>query len=56
VEIRDAMIDTRVSFGLSEPERELVERAERHLLRAGPTDPTSTFTSPASTVERQRQR
>lgn len=36
VEIRDAMIDTRVSFELSDDERGLVERAERHLLGAGP--------------------
>ena len=35
VEIRDAIIDTRVSFDLSEHDRELVERAERHLLGAG---------------------
>ncbi len=34
VEIRDAMIDTRVAFEVSEGERELVERAERHLLGA----------------------
>lgn len=37
VEIRDAMIDTRVSFAVSEPERELIERAELHLVGAGPT-------------------
>ncbi|GAA4375013.1 DUF6545 domain-containing protein [Agromyces bauzanensis] len=36
VEIRDAMIDTRVSFEVSDDERGLVERAERHLLGAGP--------------------
>lgn len=34
VEIRDAMIDTRVSFEVSDDERGLVERAERHLLGA----------------------
>lgn len=54
VEIRDAMIDTRVSFGLSEPDRELVERAERHLLGAGSTD-SSTASSTPSTGDRQRQ-
>ncbi|MDQ0575247.1 DUF6545 domain-containing protein [Agromyces albus] len=36
VEIRDATIDTRVAFEVNEVERELVERAERHLLPAGP--------------------
>ena len=36
VEVRDAMIDTRVSFGVSNDERGLVERAERHLLGDGP--------------------
>ncbi|WP_105034127.1 DUF6545 domain-containing protein [Cryobacterium aureum] len=35
VEIRDAMIDTRVSFDVSDETRELIERAERHLLGAG---------------------
>ncbi|WP_411700481.1 MAB_1171c family putative transporter [Conyzicola sp.] len=34
VEIRDAMIDTRVSFEISDRDRELLERAERHLLGA----------------------
>lgn len=38
VEIRDAMIDTRVSFDVSEENRERVERAERHLLGPGPSD------------------
>lgn len=32
VEIRDAMIDPRVSFTISETERETLERAEKHLL------------------------
>ncbi|GAA1817748.1 DUF6545 domain-containing protein [Agromyces neolithicus] len=41
VEIRDAMIDTRVSFQVSDDERGLVERAERHLLGAGLGAPTS---------------
>lgn len=54
VEIRDAMIDTRVSFDVSEPERELIERAERHLLGARPTDP-ATVASPTSAAERQNQ-
>ncbi|MFC5930353.1 DUF6545 domain-containing protein [Cryobacterium melibiosiphilum] len=35
VEIRDAMIDTRLSFEVNARERELLERAERHLLGAG---------------------
>ena len=38
VEIRDAMIDTRVSFEVSDQDRQLVERAERHLLGAGSPD------------------
>ena len=36
VEIRDAMIDTRVSFEVSDQERGLVDRAERHLLGTVP--------------------
>jgi len=32
VEIRDAMIDTRVQFRVGERDKELVERAERHLV------------------------
>jgi hypothetical protein len=35
VEIRDAMIDTRVNFAVSEPERMLIERAELHLVGSG---------------------
>ena len=35
VEIRDAMIDTRVDFDVSDRDRELIERAERHLLGVG---------------------
>ncbi len=35
VEIRDALIDSRVSFNLTDRERELVDRAERHLVGAG---------------------
>ncbi|MEV1130518.1 hypothetical protein [Agromyces sp. NPDC049794] len=38
VEIRDALIDSRVAFDLSEEERELVDRAERHLVGAGFAD------------------
>lgn len=41
VEIRDAMIDTRVSFEVSDDERGLVERAEQHLLGAGLGAPAS---------------
>lgn len=55
VEIRDAMIDTRVSFDVSDRDRELVERAEGHLLGAGSTD-SSTVPSPATTGERRQQR
>ena len=55
VEIRDAMIDTRVSFDLSDGDRQLVERAERHLLGAGSTD-AAPAPSPATTGEGQQQR
>lgn len=41
VEIRDAMIDTRVSFEVSDDERGLVERAERHLLGEGQSSAAS---------------
>jgi hypothetical protein len=55
VEIRDAMIDTRVSFDVSEQDRELLDRAECHLLGVVPIDP-ATVASTASTRERQKQR
>ena len=48
VEIRDAMIDTRVNFAVSEPERELIERAELHLVGVGPTG-SSAAASPTTT-------
>ncbi|TFD63747.1 DUF6545 domain-containing protein [Cryobacterium sp. Hb1] len=38
VEIRDAMIDTRVEFDVSAGDRELIERAERYLLGTGSSD------------------
>ena len=38
VEIRDAMIDTRVEFDVSAGDRQLIERAERYLLGAGSSD------------------
>lgn len=38
VEIRDAMIDTRVAFDVSPENRDLIESAERHLLGVGPSD------------------
>ena len=41
VEIRDALIDSRVSFDLTAGERELVDRAERHLVGAGFPDVAS---------------
>ena len=55
VEIRDAMIDTRVSFVVSDRDRQLVERAERHLLGAGSID-AAPVASPAGTGEGQQQR
>lgn len=54
VEIRDAMIDTRVSFDMSDQDKEVVERAERHLLWADPTNP-GTVASPVTTGERARR-
>ncbi|MDJ0324188.1 hypothetical protein QMG61_10470 [Cryobacterium sp. PH31-AA6] len=55
VEIRDAMIDTRVSFDLRDGDRELVERAERHLLGSGATD-AEPVDSPATTGEGKQRR
>lgn len=55
VEIRDAMIDTRVSFELNEAERELVERAELHLLGASSTSTPSAADS-STTVGEGRKR
>lgn len=55
VEIRDAMIDTRVQFRLSERDRALVERAERHLVGAGPAN-AATVHSPTPPGERQSRR
>lgn len=40
VEIRDAVIDGRVSFDLTEAERELLDRAEQHLVGAGAPEPS----------------
>ena len=53
VEIRDATIDTRVSFDLSDRDRQLVERAERHLLGANSADPA---TAPQATIDGWQQR
>ncbi|TFD54274.1 hypothetical protein E3T46_01045 [Cryobacterium sp. Hh11] len=50
VEIRDAMIDTRVDFDVSDRDRELVERAERHLLGVG-----SIGAGPVASPSRQGQ-
>ena len=54
VEILDAMIDTRVHFTVSDRDRELVERAERHLVGAGPTD--SKNATPATITGEGRSR
>jgi hypothetical protein len=54
VEIRDAMIDTRVSFDVSDRDRQLVERAERHLLGAESTD-SAPVASPAPTGDGQQR-
>ena len=53
--IRDAMIDTRVSFEVSDQEREVIERAERHLLGARPTE-LAAATSPAASAKGLQQR
>ena len=54
VEIRDAMIDKRVSFEVSYQDRQLVERAERHLLGAGSSDSTP-VAAPAISREGQQR-
>ncbi|TFD12617.1 hypothetical protein E3T26_10935 [Cryobacterium sp. TMT1-21] len=54
VEIRDAMIDTRVSFKVSDRDRHLVESAERHLLGAGSSDATP-VAAPAISREGQQR-
>lgn len=56
VEIRDAMVDTRVSFELSEAERELVERAERHLLGVSSTGTTGAAGLSPTIGEGQKRR
>lgn len=52
VEIRDALIDVRVSFNISGDDRHLLERAEQHLLGAGATNELPV----ASRTSRQGQR
>jgi hypothetical protein len=53
VEIRDALMDTRVSYDLSDRDRILVERAERHLLGSG-TATSTPVASHSATEEVQR--
>ncbi|QCP03907.1 MAB_1171c family putative transporter [Brevibacterium sp. CS2] len=48
VEIRDAMIDPRITFATSADDRDLLERAESHLVGSDTTVPT---TSPVPYVE-----
>jgi hypothetical protein len=55
VEIRDAMIDTRVAFDVSKPDRKLIERAEHHLLGDRRTH-SATVVSPATPREGQQHR
>jgi hypothetical protein len=43
VEIRDAMIDTRVSFEVGDHDREILERAESHLLGSGAASSQATM-------------
>ncbi|MGK2868777.1 MAG: DUF6545 domain-containing protein, partial [Mycobacterium sp.] len=50
VEIRDAMIDPRVTFDISAAERALLESAERHLLGLD-TRTTRTTASPVTRVD-----
>ncbi len=54
VETRDALIDTRVSFDLSDRDRRLVERAEHHLLGADSSS-SSTTASPMSKEGQPRE-
>jgi hypothetical protein len=55
VEIRDAMMDTRVSFAVSRRDQERVERAEHHLLSAE-SPGSARVGSPVGTRQRQHQR
>lgn len=55
VEIRDALIDSRVAFDLSEGERELVDRAERHLVGAGFPDGVSEPAHPSPAAESRKR-
>ena len=54
VEIRDAMIDARVAFEVDDQDRELVERAERHLLGTASSD-SRPAAAPATTGEGQKR-
>lgn len=54
VEIRDAMIDARVTFDLSGSERELVERAERHLI-GGAGSESSQYSRSAVRATREQE-
>ncbi|MGX5695113.1 DUF6545 domain-containing protein [Agromyces soli] len=42
VEVRDAMIDTRVAFSISDADRQVLERAERHLVGEESKSPPQT--------------
>jgi type IV secretory pathway component VirB8 len=48
VEIRDAMIDPRITFDISTDDRDLLERAESHLVGS---DSALATTSPVPYVE-----
>lgn len=48
VEIRDAMIDPRITFDISTDDRDLLERAESHLVG---NDATVATTLPVASVE-----
>ncbi|MFF2387203.1 DUF6545 domain-containing protein [Agromyces sp. NPDC058104] len=43
VEIRDAMIDTRVAFSITDADRQVLERAERHLVGDDSKSPQRTW-------------
>jgi hypothetical protein len=56
VEIRDAVIDGRVSFELTEGERELLERAEHHLVGAGAPETGEPADVPVTADSKRRDR
>lgn len=56
VEIRDAVIDSRVSFELTEAERELLDRAEQHLVGEGAPESIEPADVPVTADAERRDR